>query len=45
MVILESDVRFGRNVKLAGTVILIASPGDKLFIPDGSIFFWVCFVF
>jgi UDP-N-acetylglucosamine pyrophosphorylase len=31
------DVRFGRNVKLAGTVILIASADDKLFIPDGAV--------
>jgi UTP--glucose-1-phosphate uridylyltransferase len=32
----EGDVRFGRNIKLAGTVILIAAEGQQLFIPDGA---------
>lgn len=33
----EGDVRFGRNVKLAGTVIIIASGSNKLFIPDNAV--------
>lgn len=32
----EGDVRFGKNVKLAGTVILIASGGNRLVIPDNA---------
>jgi UTP--glucose-1-phosphate uridylyltransferase len=33
----EGDVRFGKGIKLAGTVILIAAEGQQLFIPDGAI--------
>lgn len=33
----EGDVRFGRNITLIGTVILIATPGETLRIPDGAI--------
>jgi UTP--glucose-1-phosphate uridylyltransferase len=34
---IEGDVRFGRNVKLAGTVIIIASGKNSLVIPDNAI--------
>ena len=33
----EGDVRLGKNVVLKGTVILIASPGETLRIPDGAV--------
>lgn len=33
----EGDVRFGRNVKLAGTVIIIASGMGRLIIPDNAV--------
>ena len=33
----SGDVRFGKNVTLKGTVIIIANPGERIDIPMGSI--------
>eukprot|EP00750_Incisomonas_marina_P020878 INCI4106.2.p1 GENE.INCI4106.2~~INCI4106.2.p1 ORF type:complete len:386 (-),score=70.25 INCI4106.2:1656-2813(-) len=33
----SGDVYFGRNVKLQGTVIIVANDGSRIDIPDGSI--------
>ncbi|KAL3863087.1 hypothetical protein ACJMK2_004863 [Sinanodonta woodiana] len=32
----SGDVTFGKNVSLKGTVIIIASPGERIDIPDGA---------
>eukprot|EP01092_Planopodium_desertum_P009036 TRINITY_DN384_c0_g2_i4.p2 TRINITY_DN384_c0_g2~~TRINITY_DN384_c0_g2_i4.p2 ORF type:complete len:110 (-),score=6.64 TRINITY_DN384_c0_g2_i4:52-381(-) len=33
----SGDVTFGRNVTLAGTVIIVANHGSRIDIPDGAI--------
>lgn len=34
----SGDVRFGRDVVLRGTVIIVANEGSKIDVPDGSVF-------
>jgi UTP--glucose-1-phosphate uridylyltransferase len=31
------DVRFGRNISLKGTVVIVANPGEKIDIPSGCV--------
>lgn len=33
----SGDVTFGANTALKGTVIIVANPGNKIMIPDGSV--------
>ncbi|KAA8499890.1 UTP--glucose-1-phosphate uridylyltransferase [Porphyridium purpureum] len=33
----SGDVRFGKNVTLRGTVIIVANPGETITIPEGAI--------